>query len=94
MVSHWLLQVNNFFKENNMRTFKFILVLAIIIACCVIFKAPLFITIGLAGLIFFANSFVSRKKGGMDNRYKFGWMSFIIGIILLIISAIIYSSLG
>lgn len=75
-----------------MKTLKSFAGLIILIACCIIFKAPLFITIGLAGLSFFVNSYHVTKNGDIDNRYKFGCTSFILGLVLILISFIIYTS--
>ena len=77
-----------------METFKSIIVLGILISCFIVFETPLYIALGILGLMLCAGSYKSRKDGGIDERYKFGCLSFIIGIILVIVSFIVYTYFG
>lgn len=50
---------------------------------------PLNGTFGVAGLCAFAGAFRARKDGGVDGRYNFGWVRFLLGLVCIAIAMIL-----
>lgn len=50
---------------------------------------PLSGTIGVAGLWAIGGAFRARKDGGIDERYNFGWVRFLLGLVCIAIAMII-----
>lgn len=46
-------------------------------------------TVGMAGLWAIGGAFRSRKDGGIDQRYNFGWIRFFIGLACLAVAVIL-----
>lgn len=71
------------------RTIGGIITCLILLVCCIVFEADIAVSLGILGLSCMSASFVSRKDGGMDGRYKFLVIWFLLGLVLLILAFIL-----
>ncbi len=61
-----------------------LLTLLIIIACCIVFAAPLNVALAMIALVFWAGIGVNEKYGCLGRIFNF--ILFVIGAILLIVA--------
>ena len=61
-----------------------LLTLLIIIACCIVFVAPLNVALAMVALVFWAGIGVNKKYGCLGRIFNF--IFFVLGAILLIVA--------
>ena len=71
------------------RTIFGIITCIILLVCCIVFEADIAVSLARLGLSCMATSFVSRKDGGMDGRYKFLIIWFLLGLTLLVLGIVL-----
>ena len=71
---------------------KTILTLLILGACCIVFGAPIGVSLGIFGLVVVAGSYKATKSGALDGRAKLKVGLFLLGVALVVLGGIFTSA--
>ena len=68
---------------------KTILTLLVLGVCCIVFGAPIGVSLGILGLVVITGSYKATKSGAIDGRTKLKVGLFLLGALLVVVGGIL-----